>query len=47
MAEGLFEEEPIRPFLNTMIAFRNLADKENLLSVEQLNNIATTITKYV
>ncbi len=46
MAEGLFEEEPITPFLNIMTEFFNLADKERLLSVEQLNNISTTITKY-
>jgi hypothetical protein len=46
MAEGLFEEEPITPFLSIMTEFFNLADKERLLSVEQLNNISTTITKY-
>lgn len=47
MAKELNEEEPITPFLRTMIEFRNLADEEKLLSVEQLNNISTTITKYL
>lgn len=47
MAEGLFEEEPITPFLNTMTEFQKLADKERLLSVEQLSNLRTTIIKYI
>jgi hypothetical protein len=46
VAKGLFEEEPIIPFLNTMTEFFKLADEERLLSVEQLNNISTTISKY-
>tara|TARA_R110002111_G_scaffold140016_6_gene205872 strand:- start:6550 stop:8298 length:1749 start_codon:yes stop_codon:yes gene_type:complete len=46
VAKGLFEEEPIIPFLNIMTEFFKLADEERLLSVEQLNNISTTISKY-
>lgn len=47
ISEKLVEEEPITPFLSIMTEFFKLADEERLLSVEQLNNISTTIIKYI
>ncbi len=46
ISKKLVEEEPITPFLSIMTEFFKLADEERLLSVEQLNNISTTISKY-